>query len=111
MLAANWNIIWHLIENVELCNGQGVNFVEHIQHGDVSSVSFNDIDELVDRNVLANNNRGARYLAFLQNTSANIGVHALGLRDHLLIIDATLLPLDQLDFRGLPVDPIQSQSC
>ena len=105
VLAADGDIIGHLIEDVEFFDGNGVHFVEHIKNRDVCSVSLDHVDELIDCNVLSENNCGARYLILFQNASTHVRVHALGLRGKLLIINAALLPFDKFDARRLLVDP------
>lgn len=83
-------MMWHLIDDVQLLDRQLVDLIQHIDTRDVSTVSFNHIDELIDGRVTAAEDVSAHDAVFLADR-----VHDLlcqdRLRDHRLEVNRTLL--------------------
>ena len=80
----------HLVDDVELLDGQLVDLVQHVDAGDVPAIALDHVDELVDRGVASAEDVAAHDLVLPAN-----GVYYLmsqhGLRDHGLEINRALV--------------------
>lgn len=80
----------HLVNDVELLNGQLVDLVEHVYARHVAAVALNHVDQLVDGRIAA-----AKHIRGVDFVFAANGVHDLvgqhGLRHHRLEVDGTFV--------------------
>ncbi len=58
-------MMWHLIDDVQLLDRQLIDLIQHIDTRDVTTISFNHIDELVDGRVTAAEDVSAHDAIFL----------------------------------------------
>ena len=105
MEARHGDVVGHLVDDVELLDGQLVDLVHDVQGRHVLAVLVDHVDELVHVVVAAHDDVRARDAELLQDARALVPAQALGLRHHLLVVDAALVLPPEHDLRRPLVEP------
>eukprot|EP00047_Mylnosiga_fluctuans_P001872 m.222272 g.222272 ORF g.222272 m.222272 type:complete len:496 (+) comp10733_c0_seq1:131-1618(+) len=94
----------HLVDNVQLLDGDLVDLVEHVDGGDVHAVALDDVDQLVLRRVIAQHNVRVVDAILAEDGLDRVEVQVRR-RDHRRQVDAALLLAAERDVWRLPVQP------
>mmetsp|Transcript_2247 Transcript_2247/g.2888 ORF Transcript_2247/g.2888 Transcript_2247/m.2888 type:complete len:298 (+) Transcript_2247:79-972(+) len=103
--ARDRHVVRHLIEYIQFFDRQRVNFIKHVQHGDITPIPFHYVNKLIHGDILPQNHLGATNLILLQHHPTNVNVHTLRLSHELLIPHPALLALHHPDVRWRLIDP------
>lgn len=79
-----------LINDIQLLNSQLINLVQDVDAGDILSVAFNDIDQLINGSITSAEDISTHDLVLLADGLDNL-VSQDGLRNHGLEVDGTLV--------------------
>lgn len=88
--SADGDMMRHLIDDVEFLNRQLIDFIQNINAGNISSISFDDVDQLINGGVTATNNICA-HDAILSTYSLNYRSGQISLGNHGLKVDRPFL--------------------
>jgi len=105
VLGGDGHVVRHLVQEVELLNGDGVDLVEDVEAGDVHSVLFNDINQLVHGGVLTEVDVAVGHLVLVEDAPDGVISHFGHVQAHLLSdVNATFILLLQLNEGQLLVE-------
>lgn len=84
------DVMGHLVDDIELLDGQLVYLVQHVNAWNVASIAFNHVNELVDRRIAATEYVAAHYLVLAANRVHDL-VCEHRLAHHRLEVDGALI--------------------
>mmetsp|Transcript_12242 Transcript_12242/g.28726 ORF Transcript_12242/g.28726 Transcript_12242/m.28726 type:complete len:246 (-) Transcript_12242:285-1022(-) len=102
--AGDGHVVRHLVDDVQLLDGQLVDLVHHVQRRHVLAVVVDHVDELVRVVVPAQDDVRRGDAELLEDLGALVSRESLGLRDQLLVVDPAFVLSPEHDLRGLLVE-------